>query len=385
VTTFWINCQLSKGTRIIAMINRLVFILSLLLFVGHFYAQETITLKNPSFEDVPRAGDPSLLRPIKGWTDCGRINFPSESPPDIHPVDFWRVSKLATDGDTYLGLVVRDNDSYESVSQRLNFTLQAGKCYTFSIFLAKSNQYVSVSQKTRQRANFTKPAVLRIWGGSGICGGSELLGESETVFNSEWKRFDFVFSPVESHRYLVFEAFYKTPTLWSYNGHILVDQASEIKEMPCDEEPIFAAVEIPVAKPKAKKPKNKKKPIKDKVNRNEEKVIPTFEKQNQPTQAKISRKVEKPTKLLVLHDNKDIVIEIGGHTNGNPGISHKFCDNLSNKRAQEVALYLTKKGISPKRIEYKGYGKRKPIATNRTKKGRSLNQRVEIKILYMDS
>ncbi|NJK83346.1 MAG: hypothetical protein HC912_05525 [Saprospiraceae bacterium] len=46
-----------------------------------------------------------------------------------------------------------------------------------------------------------------------------------------------------------------------------------------------------------------------------------------------------------------------------------------------MALYLYNKGIAMERLQYKGYGKRYPIATNSTPTGRRTNQRVEIKIL----
>ena len=83
-----------------------------------------------------------------------------------------------------------------------------------------------------------------------------------------------------------------------------------------------------------------------------------------------------------LEENPGIVIEVGGHTNGIP--SHEFCDQLSSARAKSVAQYLVDKGISVKRITYKGYGKRNPVATNSTPEGRAKNQRVEIKIVRLD-
>ncbi len=83
-----------------------------------------------------------------------------------------------------------------------------------------------------------------------------------------------------------------------------------------------------------------------------------------------------------LEDNPFIVVEIGGHTNGLP--SHEFCDRLSTARAKTVADYIVAKGINPKRIVYKGYGKRQPIATNQTPDGRRRNQRVEVKILQIE-
>lgn len=80
-----------------------------------------------------------------------------------------------------------------------------------------------------------------------------------------------------------------------------------------------------------------------------------------------------------LQKNPSISIEIGGHTNGLP--EHDYCDRLSTTRAKNVAQYLVKQGIAVDRIQYKGYGKRQPIATNETLKGRQMNQRVEVKIV----
>jgi len=80
-------------------------------------------------------------------------------------------------------------------------------------------------------------------------------------------------------------------------------------------------------------------------------------------------------------DNGKIVIEIGGHTNSVP--PDEYCDRLSSARAKAVAEYLTTKGIDSRRVLHKGYGKRKPVASNTTPEGRALNQRVEIKILTL--
>ncbi len=82
-----------------------------------------------------------------------------------------------------------------------------------------------------------------------------------------------------------------------------------------------------------------------------------------------------------MEENGNVVIEIGGHTNNIP--PDEFCDRLSTARAKAVAEYLISKGIDPRRVTYKGYGKRLPIASNATPEGRRLNQRVEIKILAL--
>ena len=109
--------------------------------------QESIRLQNPSFEDMPRKGVPGMPS-IKGWHDCGLSKFPTESPPDIHPVmnNAWDVALQSYDGNTYLGMVTRANDTYESLSQALSSPIQAGVCYSFTAFLAQSNQYKRIGK-----------------------------------------------------------------------------------------------------------------------------------------------------------------------------------------------------------------------------------------------
>jgi len=401
------------------------------------FSQETIYLQNPSFEDVPRRGGEDFLRGIEGWFDCGLIQFKGESPPDIHPTpnSVWEVDKYAMDGDTYLGMVVRDNESYEAISQKLSSPLLEGVCYSFSILLSRSPKYISLSRQTEEETNYNTPAVLRIWGANKFCGRSRLLATSEPVDNDQWRQFNFKFKPKDDFSYIVLEAFYKTPALNLYSGHILVDGASEIVPVSCDavieHEPILvqqslAHEEVPkkVSRKKPKKPakasfKTPKENIAIGVNETKPKIVnkkPATKKQPEPKEEKtiagITRqKMEKGQTLLIeklyfeansfeinrnsypelngifffLEENADISIEIQGHTNGNRGITHKFCDELSTKRAKAVASYLAEKGIEPNRLKYKGYGKRKPIASNLTPEGMKRNQRVEIKILSLKS
>lgn len=83
-----------------------------------------------------------------------------------------------------------------------------------------------------------------------------------------------------------------------------------------------------------------------------------------------------------LIDNPSITLEVGGHTNSTPPA--EYCDRLSTARAKNVATYIVQgSDIDPNRVTYVGYGKRKPIATNKTEDGRKRNQRVEIKVLTL--
>lgn len=391
----------------------LIFICSLLCTMGISAQGDTINLTNPSFEDTPRAGG-NRIYGIKGWYDCGLINFPDETPPDIHPQDFWENTKQASDGKTYLGMVVRDNDSWESVSQRLKQPLMAGECYTFSLELSQSKRYLSASRlngPNSKPVNYTTPIVLRIWGGSGYCNTKELLGESAPVNHSEWKTYSFKFQPTFNHRYVTFEAFYKVPVLFPYNGHILVDNCAALIRVDCNEDLLATNDEKPkkklpphkrnkketINKKKSKevvsqeatvvtKPKKKKKILN--LDRNKIKKGQIIEIQKLFFEADASMISEASTEVLeeiynFLEENQDIIIEIGGHTNGQP--THDYCDKLSASRAKSVAKYMVDLGIDPDRLTYKGYGKRKPIASNKTDIGRKRNQRVEIKILSIDS
>jgi len=473
------------------------------------YAQEDIIrLKNSSFEDLPRAGQAP-----KNWTSCG---FPGETPPDIQPDGTFKVSHSAYDGGTYLGMVVRDNDSWERIGQRLSKPITANQCYSFSIFLCRSPIYESRSQKTNQIANYVRPVKLRVWGGDSYCAKREQLAETGLVSNFDWRRFELKFEPTQSHKYILFEAFYETPVLFPYNGNILLDNASAIVPIPCNTNEIvrvktpevdfivpatanqkvdnkgitvqarvrnvspnlsitflvnnksvkdfyfnpdtgtfqadlrkfkegkntiriiasnnagesndtgtliYEQEQAPLAEARTNVPPAYNKPTtpKEKTPRvTQQPKPPTPKKDNSVTIREVPNKENKAiggiskknmragqtiklNKLYFakndstintnsygtlneiydfLRYNQDVVIEIGGHTNGN--CEDSYCDELSTARAKAVAEYLANKGINGERLQYRGYGKRKPVYSNRTAVGRKQNQRVEIKILSMN-
>jgi outer membrane protein OmpA-like peptidoglycan-associated protein len=82
----------------------------------------------------------------------------------------------------------------------------------------------------------------------------------------------------------------------------------------------------------------------------------------------------------MLRQNQNMKIEISGHTdNYGKWDYNKF---LSQRRAEAVKDYLTKKGIDPRRVKATGYGETKPLASNDDENGgRELNRRVEFKVL----
>lgn len=397
------------------MIQRLILIT--LLFNGPLVtggSQDTIRLFNGSFEDNPKRGELSFWTGIKGWTDCAPLNnFRGESPPDIHPNGFWENNLPASDGKTYLGMVTRDNDTYESVSQRLSEPLLPGKCYAITIHLARAQKYVSLSRLTSDTTNYTTPIVLRIWGGTTLCQEGEVLSQSSVVKNHSWQIFSFKMKPKQIIRYITLSAYYNTPTLLPYCGNLLVDGASHIISIPCNEEAPLVVNNEP-AKPKYEKPKTNT-PTKPSGKASTStgkttKSIPAQEESRSKIMTELNRTnfregetiaiksltfaedsaVIQNQSIPVLDEifyflmrNKNVIIEIGGHTNNIP--NDDYCDRLSTQRAKVVAEYLIKKGLPPNRVQFKGYGKRKPIGDNRTVAGRKKNQRVEMKILSVRS
>lgn len=188
---------------------------------------QTIFLINPSFEDLPRPG-----KAPKDWNDCG---FPGETPPDIQPDPTFSVTTKPYDGGSYLGMVVRDNETWESVSQQLESPLVKDQCYAFSIMMARSETYISVSRTSDEIANYSTPVVLKIWGGNDHCEKGELLAFSEVVSSYKWKEYPFVFHPLKDWTHLLLEAFYEASGKWIYNGNLLLDKASGLTRVDCAE------------------------------------------------------------------------------------------------------------------------------------------------------
>ena len=72
------------------------------------------------------------------------------------------------------------------------------------------------------------------------------------------------------------------------------------------------------------------------------------------------------------------LVDVMGHTDSTG--SDAYNEDLSKRRADAVAGYLTLRGVSRARIATIGYGERYPVAENATEEGRARNRRVEIKI-----
>jgi outer membrane protein OmpA-like peptidoglycan-associated protein len=67
--------------------------------------------------------------------------------------------------------------------------------------------------------------------------------------------------------------------------------------------------------------------------------------------------------------------EIAGYTDSRGSAAYNL--DLSQRRADAVAIQVIKNGVSSKRITSKGYGEADPVATNKTAEGRRANRRIE--------
>jgi len=92
-----------------------------------------------------------------------------------------------------------------------------------------------------------------------------------------------------------------------------------------------------------------------------------------------SSKYELKRIIRLLRGNPDMIIEIGGHTD-NVG-SRRYNRKLSRKRAWSVMKHLIRNGVPKKRLKARGYGEARPVVTNRNRRLKKKNRRVEIKIL----
>lgn len=80
--------------------------------------------------------------------------------------------------------------------------------------------------------------------------------------------------------------------------------------------------------------------------------------------------------VTILNENPTFKVQIDGHTDEQGKDEYNL--DLSNRRAASVKAYLVSKGIAESRLSSTGYGETKPIADNKTAKGRALNRRVEM-------
>ncbi len=191
-------------------INGFKFNLFIIILLFSVSVSGQIKLDNPSFED-----EPSDATVPHGWWACEDMTTP-----DIFP-GFWGVHEEASDGDTYVGLITRPNNSWESIGQRFSEPLKKDNCYAFNMDLAHADTY----------AGYNNPLRLRVWISDKRCEKGQLIYESPLIDHTEWKTYPIKFKPSEEAKYIILEAYHHINPV-SYKGNILIDNVSILNR--CD-------------------------------------------------------------------------------------------------------------------------------------------------------
>jgi len=184
---------------------------ALVLFIGisfHTYVcGQHIEIANGSFE-----GEPADATMPQGWMSCKE-----GTTPDILP-GYWGVYTEPSDGDTYVGLITRQNDTWEVIGQRLSGSLRKGNCYAWSLDLAHSDTYSS----------YNSPIRLRVWIGKTKCAKDQLVYESPLIEHADWRTYKVKFTPDDEYWYIMLEAFHTEEEV-SWKGNILIDRIRPIR------------------------------------------------------------------------------------------------------------------------------------------------------------
>lgn len=183
-----------------------LILLFLILMISKSAISQT-RINNGSFED-----EPSDATTPHGWYECNELTTP-----DIFP-GVWGVYDQPSDGDTYMGLITRPNNSWESIGQRLRQPLESDKCYSFMIDMAFSNTY----------AGYNNPIRLRIWLGNERCDQGQLIYESDLIDHTSWKTYLVKFTTDKPFSHIILEAYHNQSPV-RYKGNILLDHITTIK------------------------------------------------------------------------------------------------------------------------------------------------------------
>ncbi len=211
----------------------------------------SVYFDNPSFEGKESpgyfrsnaSGNFESTWNLDSWVDCGSIYFETDSPPNLHSAktNYFKVKSYPSDGETFLDLVVRANNTYESISQEMNFPFKKDSCYSFKIDLKTSPDMESPVRETSGTRvspsvkKFDSPTVLNIYLGNNNCDFEQLAFSTEQIFNEDWKTYQIDFVPEQDFRFIGFQAYYANSSMKLGNGNLLMDNIHDLRIGTCPE------------------------------------------------------------------------------------------------------------------------------------------------------
>ena len=81
----------------------------------------------------------------------------------------------------------------------------------------------------------------------------------------------------------------------------------------------------------------------------------------------------------ILEEEPGINVSVDGHTDAVG--SDAYNERLSEQRAGAVRDHLARLGVAPGRLQTRGFGESRPVASNATEEGRAQNRRVELNVI----
>jgi len=179
---------------------------SALLFFGLVFTSHAQFLDNGSLE-----GSIGTNTPLN-WFSCL-----ASSTVDVGP-GVWGITQPAQDGSTYINMVCRgpeqpNSGSCEELSQTLNSTLEAGKCYRFEVYLSYFPGFGI--------APFRNPLDLIINAGVDACSRDLEIGRYRSIDHEDWRRYVTYINPSQDLNGMLLEVQWSTQPI--YSGHMLVD------------------------------------------------------------------------------------------------------------------------------------------------------------------
>ncbi len=383
-----------------------LFVLPALLLIVSVYSQNLVP--NPGFEEYKKL--PNIWTRSAKEFDNAMISWstPNNTIPDIistHVEEkFWANPnnkkqssgrQMPRSGNNMIGLRTSspgDNGAvacwHEYVQAKLNKPLQPGKEYYVEFWVAdairgsNSTNNLGVLFTNKQIKTGNRLSLLY----------TPHINECKIIKSKDWYKISGFYKPDSIKNYIIIGNFYHDMQTKSVKhegkvqgGYYYVDDVL-VREKTTDDVATACKPEKMII-PAEKKPEQADKPdiasSQKEITQIDYKVGETIKLDNiffkTDKSVLLPESITELDKLVkIMTDNTSLKIEINGHTD-NVG-TDEYNMKLSRNRAKAVVKYLTEHGVDSERLNYKGYGSTKPVATNYTEEGRALNRRVEFRI-----
>lgn len=371
-----------------------LIVCSLLSFINLASLRAQNLVPNGSFEEregCPHSNDHFSLKYLKNWTapewkDSGGYSithtpdyFHSCSEGKYHQPKNFMGSQTPRDGKGYTGLLLYNVQSREYLQVKLKKPLQKGKTYYIKTNLSQANR--SILGIRSFGALLSRDSVY--YGKNDIYTPlNPLTGSPDQFFEKKktWQSLVACYTADGGEQFLTLGNFQKKKNLddtwvgrkdekrdplkkgYYYLDKVAVMPCDEIEDCPCSylEDQNLEARLDSVAEGNSESTRLQL-------------VNIYFETDKAELLDASSGMLYKLSSFL--KENQDFRVVIEGHTDKRG--SKAYNQKLAKRRAKSVMDFLVDDGVSKDRLSTKAYGYSRPIANNRTPRGRRLNRRVE--------